>query len=99
MTNSPLVCVFVFTTEPEGKTQKIPLMPPTPAPRKFFPSSVSTTKQDVKVKGVTEPDNQRRFTYFKAFSYLSEIWNTFNIFLNSYFYFFPHIKLNNLFIF
>ncbi|XP_006809452.1 signal-transducing adaptor protein 1-like [Neolamprologus brichardi] len=44
--------------QPEGKTQKIPLMPPTPAPRKFFPSSVSTTKQDVKVKGVTEPDNQ-----------------------------------------
>lgn len=44
--------------QPEGKTQKIPLMPPTPAPRKFFPSSVSTTKQDVKVKAVTDPDNQ-----------------------------------------
>ncbi|XP_039908858.1 signal-transducing adaptor protein 1-like isoform X2 [Simochromis diagramma] len=43
---------------PQGKTQKIPLMPPTPAPRKFFPSSVSTTKQDVKVKAVTDPDNQ-----------------------------------------
>lgn len=58
----PPLYVSVFTTEPEGKTQKIPLMPPTPAPRKFFPPSVSTTKQDVKVKAVTDPDNQRRFT-------------------------------------
>ncbi|XP_063323772.1 signal-transducing adaptor protein 2-like [Pelmatolapia mariae] len=44
--------------QPEGKTQKIPLMPPTPAPRKLLPSSASSTKQDVKVKAITDPNNQ-----------------------------------------
>lgn len=58
----PPVCVFVFTIEPEGKTQKIPLMPPTPAPRKLLPYSASSTKQDVKVKAITDPDNQSRST-------------------------------------
>ncbi|XP_003439745.2 signal-transducing adaptor protein 2 [Oreochromis niloticus] len=44
--------------QPEEKTQKIPLMPPIPVPRKLLPSSASTSKLDLKVKGVTDPDNQ-----------------------------------------
>uniref|UniRef100_A0AAZ1XUZ7 Signal transducing adaptor family member 2b n=1 Tax=Oreochromis aureus TaxID=47969 RepID=A0AAZ1XUZ7_OREAU len=44
--------------QPEEKPPKIPLMPPIPVPRKLLPSSASTSKLDLKVKGVTDPDNQ-----------------------------------------